>query len=70
MNCLGMLICLCLDDATVCPDDATVCPDDATQFFMFMCTFKQANGFQTPNPIQSMYNQASKSVIAWFYLGL
>jgi len=51
-----MLICLCLDDATVCPDDATVCPDDATQFFMFMCTFKQANGFQTPNPIQSMYN--------------
>jgi len=58
---------VCLDDTTVSDspvrDDTTVCPDDATvsvlqnsetSFFVFLCTFKHANGFQTPNLIQSI----------------
>jgi len=56
---------VCIDDTTVSDspvrDDTTVCPDDATvsvlqnsetSFFVFLCTFKHANGFQTPNLIQ------------------
>ena len=41
------------DDTTVCPDDATVSAlqNPETSFFIFLCTSKHANGFQTPNLI-------------------
>jgi len=46
------------DDTTVCLDDAnvSVLQNTKPRFFMFLCTFKHANGFQIPNPIQSKYN--------------
>jgi len=46
------------DDATVRPDCATVSvlQNSETLFFVFLCTFKYANGFQMPNLIQSIYN--------------
>jgi len=47
------------DDTTACPDDVSVSVlqnPETSFFFVFLCTFKHANGFQIPNPIQSKYN--------------